>query len=48
MASEFNVNVFVFISRDGHEIAVVYFRCGYDPADYASDAVGAKSTFYQS
>lgn len=33
--------VSVFISRDGHEIAVVYFRCGYDPDNYASDTVGS-------
>ena len=29
----------VFINRDGHEIAVVYFREGYDPSNYTSENV---------
>ena len=30
----------MLISSDGHEIAVVYYRCGYDPDNYESDMVG--------
>ena len=29
----------VFINRDGQEIAVVYFREGYDPSSYTSENV---------
>ena len=29
----------MLIDRDGHEIAVVYFRMGYDPAHYSSEKV---------
>lgn len=29
----------VFIDRDGQEIAVVYFREGYDPSSYTSENV---------
>jgi hypothetical protein len=27
------------LSRDGHEIAVTYFRAGYGPEDYPSEKV---------
>ena len=38
---QFYSNILVMlISSDGHEIAVVYFRCGYDPDNYESDTVG--------
>lgn len=30
----------MLICRDGYEIAVVYFRCGYDPDNYELDTVG--------
>lgn len=40
VVDQFHLNHVLMISRDGHEIAVVYFRSGYDPDDYQSDTVG--------
>ena len=40
VVNQLHSNHVVFISRDGHEIAVVYFRCGYGPNGYKSDTVG--------
>jgi len=40
VVNEFHSNCVMLISREGHEIAVVYFRCGYDPDNYESGMVG--------
>ena len=40
VVNQLHSNHVVLISRDGHEIAVVYFRCGYGPNSYKSDTVG--------
>lgn len=40
VVNQFHSNHVMFISRDGYEIAVIYFRCGYDPDNYELDTVG--------
>ena len=42
----FDNELFVFVYRDGYEVAVVYFRAGYDPDNYRSEVVCKNVNFF--